>query len=547
MKTALYHFSLFLALFLFVWLATREIDRPGLHYDEALQARPAINLIRADPESARGQFSTIVVRGFPLQVMSMDYIGALKSYLLAPVFLIFGIKVSVLRWAMVLVAVLGLFFSAQFAKEAFGSIAATIGVWLLATDPSLIIFSRTDWGPVAIAFALRGAALFFLMRWWRSGGQRAPLLIASALIGLGIYDKANFFWFVFALIPVGLALWFTSQNRPRLTIKTFALALAAGLMGSLPFWAFNLLYGWRTLHAINIPVNRSSFDAILQQVPARTAPLMAMFDGRATDVWMFGYPISPQWGVASTLLWPLTIVAIVLLLIISLATQRWKLLATPALMALVLLQIYLTPRRVWAHHWIGLYPFPQLLIGLTLAEAGKAAARRNLNRSLVAALGTLVVLLAVIFNLLVMKGYHQLMREGGGVFPWSDAIYPLAETLKSEYPDRRVQVLAWGISNQLHFLAAGKLPAQDPFRQGSNLSERAEFLSSLVTDPANVFVLLSDPSSDSVSAGSRAALDEAARRTCAAAKAERHIADRRGQNVYTLIEFSPRRCQDTTS
>jgi hypothetical protein len=547
MKTSVYRVSLMLALLLFIWLATRDINRPGLHYDEALHARPAINLIRADAEAARGQFATISARGLPFPVMSMDYMGALKSYLLAPAFLIFGVKVSVLRWTMVMVAALGLFFSAQFAKEAFGSLAATIGAWLLATDPSLIIFSRTDWGPVAIAFALRGAALFFLMRWWRSGGHRAPLVIACALIGLGVYDKASFFWFVFALIPVGLALWLTSRDRPRLTIKTLALAIAAGLVGSLPFWVFNVLYGWRTLLAILTPAQRSSLGALLQQAPARTGALLSMFEGRATDVWMFGHSISPQWGVASTLLWPLTIAAIVLLLIISLATQRWKLLAMPALMALVLLQIYLTPRPVWAHHWIGIYPFPQLLIGLTLAEAWKAAARRHLNRSAVAALGTLVVLPAVVFNLLVMNGYHQLMREHGGVFPWSDAIYPLADTLKSEYPGRRVQALAWGIGHQLHFLSAAKLPAQDPFRQGSNVSERADFLSPLVTDPANVFVLLFDPSSDAVSSGSRAALDEAARRTCAAAKGERHIADSRGQNVYTLIEFSPRRCRDTPS
>jgi|GEM_PF-2715588 len=531
-----YYLGIGLAIALFFWLSARHITSPGVHYDEVLPAPAAIHLVKGQVNADYNRVWSVTIAGRTFPVMDMEYMGALKSYLLAPVFFLFGINVTALRLTGILVTLLGLVFTARFAAAAFGTQAALWGTWLVATDPSFILYFKTDFGPLAAAFLLRMAALFYLARWWKSGGRLAPLIAASALLGLGIYDKTNFLWFVVALAVVGAGLWLVSRERPRLTGRHLALALITLLLASAPLWVFNLRNNWVTFKMAALPGESVSLAKLIQLVPRRTVELKSMLNGQANDVWMFGQPLTPHLGIKGTWLLPLSVAAVAILVVVGLATRRWRLLALPALMAVMLGQMYLTPRPVWVWHFIGLYPFPHLAVGLALVVIGQAVGPRW--RAAVMWGGSVVLLMALCFNLLAMANYYQLMRETGGRGTWGETIYPLAETLKTQYADRPIQLMDWGVGNQLFFLSAGQLRLHEPFWAYLGSPQPAEELVRLVADPTNVFIVHTPP--ETMFPNPRAALDEAVRRAGAVVKAERQFYNRRSKAVYTLFEFSPR-------
>src|SRR5262245_37884318 len=80
------------------WLALRDLEVPGLYYDEVIQALPAAEFLREGgrPLQIPGARSTWLAGGwFPL--MTQPYMGALKSQLLIPVFAAFGASTTSLR------------------------------------------------------------------------------------------------------------------------------------------------------------------------------------------------------------------------------------------------------------------------------------------------------------------------------------------------------------------------------------------------------------------------------------------------------------------
>jgi hypothetical protein len=542
MNRHLYKLNLLLALAFFIFLSTRDLESPGIQYDETLQAHQAVNLIKSIPDDS-GEKNSIAIRSHRFPIMTMEYMGAVKSYLLAIVFSIFGIKTSVLRLTMIVIAAIGLYCATRFAHLAFGQITAAVCIWLMATDPTLLVCARNDWGPVSIAFALRGITLFLLARWWKSGGRRLPLLGASAAIGFGIYDKANFFWFVFALIPVLVIFWWIRKDRPRANPIDIALALATMLAASFPFWIYNLLNEWPTWRSLT---NAGSMVRVLNLAPERLMQLVELFNGHALDKFMFGERLNSHLGLAERFPLFLTILAFLFLVVTGILKKKWHFLALPALVALILIQILTNPKFIWLHHWITLYPLQHLMLVQAIKEVWRLS---DVGLALKVARPAMVVcvIFAIFTNLMTLGGYHSLFHKREGVFPWNDAIYPLAETLQSTYSGRHIQFMDWGIAFQVQFLSAGKIPPQEPywsFPPDRDVSKRAAPLRPLVSNPSNVFVLLTDRPKHFIFPPPRPYLDEAARAECAAVKSERQIVNQAGKPAYLIIEYLPGQCKD---
>lgn len=531
--------ALALAVVMYVALATRHLSLPGLYFDEALRTGDALSMVTGRSAAATGQWGvTVAGRRWPL--MSNTYTGSVKSYLFALSFLLFGINVEALRLSAILTAAVGLIFVALLARRMLGGVPAIAATWLLATDPSLILYTRTDWGPITSGFALRTAFLYFLWRWWDNGG-RMPLVAAGAIAGLGIWDKASFIWVVVAVLGVGTMAWFTSRSRPSVSLADAVVAAGAGLVTGAPFWTYNLSQHWATVQSVARPGDPVSIGGILHLAPVRTLALRAMFDGTATAWWMFGDNLPKHFGFAHTWLLPLSAIGCVVSFIGGLATRRAWMWATPLLIVFILAQIYLTPRPVWVHHWSTIYPLAQLSIGFALTLVGMTPGRLRTMRLALSAACSAVVALAILLNILFMTDYHKMMVRTGGSGVWSDAIYRAIDALEERYKDRPLQVMDWGISNQLTLLSAGQLRVRSPFWPYVKSTEPQPPLVTLMRNPANVFLLFAPEAGP----GSRAreALELAARTACADLTHTEHFDNRQSMPVIVLVEYTPRPCE----
>jgi hypothetical protein len=102
------------------------------------------------------------------------------------------------------------------------------------------------------------------------------------------------------------------------------------------------------------------------------------------------------------------------------------------------------------HHTILLWPIPQMLLALTLAEV----LRRWPGRA--ARVAMAVVLVAALNNGLQLNHYLAHFIACGPTWIWTDAIRPLAASV-GDMEGRRVFAADWGISQQLAYYSKGRI------------------------------------------------------------------------------------------
>ena len=221
-----------------------HLELPGLHYDEVLFANAAMG-------NVDGSFVAweIHIGRSKLPVMLMPYIGALKAYLYAPIFAIFKPGVIAVRLPTVILGLLTLILTFVVVKPWLGEKVALVTLFLLASDPTFIFTNKLDWGPAALMMVLRMASLYLLQR-WLVAAKPWLLALAGLLLGLGIYEKVIFIWFVAALL-IAFPICFWQRVKSPMSLRALSLFLGCFVLGCCPLIAYNLRFHWMTLNNPN--------------------------------------------------------------------------------------------------------------------------------------------------------------------------------------------------------------------------------------------------------------------------------------------------------
>ena len=203
---------------------------------------------RLDADQAvTGLMGVHVLRGeFPVFFWTQDHAGVPESYGAAPLFFLFGVSRRVLDLVPAL-ATLGLALAVyRTGAVLFGHGVGMLGIlfmtWVSAYAAANYTLARSYYVEHLLVgqLVLLGAALWLARP--LSEPQRCRVAIAMGLAGgLGLYFN---FQIVDALVPAALALMLV---EPRLPLRRAAwLGVGAFLVGSLPFWAYNLTHDWAT-------------------------------------------------------------------------------------------------------------------------------------------------------------------------------------------------------------------------------------------------------------------------------------------------------------
>lgn len=478
-----------LALFsvvLFLLFAGYQIELPGIYYDEVLQMPAAIDLLKGPVNGTYHKFGSQEIFGKTFTLMNLDYIGAVKCYLLAVTMGVFGIDVKVMRYSVLAIFVLGLVVFWHFTKEEYGEKVAAIVAILVATDPGMVMLSRVDNGPIVIAFAARSLTLWMAARWWRSGGRARYLIATGVFAGLGFYDKANFLWFILALSFTGFIAYLLDKRRPSISLLTNLWTLMAGVLGSLPFWIYNFHYEWPFLKKIN---HEMTINDYITQAPQRTKMLAGLVNGDGPSWLYFSANDVEMFPVGKGLYLPLFLSALLVVLLVAIARQHWRLIFLPGIIGLIALQIFITPNRIGLHHWTMIHPIPHLIVGIAIQIIWSQLTQvRQMRRRVVLAVLSSLILMVVIVNCRVILRYHQLLDRSGGSGLFSAAIYNLSETLMEAYPDRSLQLMDWGLNHTLFFLSSGKLNTNEPFWDMVDGKNTDKLMLQLLENRQHVFV-----------------------------------------------------------
>src|SRR5258708_4284976 len=144
----------------------------GIQEDEAIFA---IGLFQ--PDMAVARFT-----------MMMSYVGALKSWIYAPLLYLFKPTSYLIRIPVLLIGADTIYLLYEFVRRTCGRRAAFLASVLLATDTTFLLMTCFDWGPAAIQHLLlvSGALLF-----WRFVDERRSgyLYASSFLFGVAVGGK----------------------------------------------------------------------------------------------------------------------------------------------------------------------------------------------------------------------------------------------------------------------------------------------------------------------------------------------------------------------
>ncbi len=486
--------GLLLPLALYLTLALPQLDLPGLHNDEAVEAGlQATQILTGQSITAfRDAGINIAGRTFPLMVQ--DYIGAFNVYLSLPFFALLGSTVIALRLYTVCIGALTIALTYGFLASLVDKRAGFIAAILLAASPSFIFWQRQGVYVASLTATFTVASLWVGIIWATS--KSSPTWKSAALLGLlwgaGLYAKLLFIWIIGgmigAFILINLPSLFKSLTHLQSAFSNlkskipdllaFILAFAIALT---PLFIYNLQTGGTFLSVgTNLTtsyygVNNLDFAA---NFSARLDHFRAVIEGR-DHLWYLGGSFGNGiWGSAFAL------AALIIAGRWLLRRQRAQFPAFILLtLALGLVQSSFTVSGLFPTHLSIFAPLQPILIALAaetildpfyeplfihLSGPNISALMGNLVRGWVGFLNTGMLLVAVgvaaLFagDVVVTLQYQAVLNQTGGLGPHSDAVYRLTDYLK-EQGTVPVVALDWGFAPQVRMLTSDSIQPLEVF------------------------------------------------------------------------------------
>jgi 4-amino-4-deoxy-L-arabinose transferase-like glycosyltransferase len=445
-----------LAAVAFVVVNCIGLSDPGLQYDELLFVNGALGA-----NHAYHGFIYSEVLGIP--TMLMPYIGALKAWLYAPIFSIFGVSVDTVRIPAILMAGTALTIAAVVVARIFGRWPALVLAALLASDPVYGAVSRADWGPIVISALLRCTALLFYFQFVRRGSARYLWLLVLAL-SLGLFNKLDYVWFIVALSIAAPAV----HGRRLLEI-----ARAGWVAATAPIVTFALIFVAAFFDLI-LPATRLPISASHLSVTGRIHEVIHLFwitmDGSGVFLYMTGSQI-PHPTLIKTV-FPFVLVACLGIAIANVsvgrrfdAESRLRKRAAATTFFLILfvvmaIGIDVTRQATGPHHIMLLWPLPAVLSVCVLATA--AALPVSLRWPAVAVVGIALALL-VVTQMRATSDYVRAYRyDRSWSAIWTPEIYAASHAVEKSAPEvESVITTDWGLGNQIY--ALGNEAVRDRF------------------------------------------------------------------------------------
>lgn len=438
-----------------------DITNPGVECDEVSNACGTIALLK----KTTAHYSSVSIPFFGrlLPLMCVPYHASLESYLLIPAFLLFNISVFALRITPIMYGLFGLLLTYAFAKQFFSRSVSLITMLLLATNPLFIFLTKIgNWASsYQVFFAM--AALYSFLRWYRGRGF-VYYLSGTLLLGLGSGTRG---WFLIVVVGVVVAaMVFYKEILARIKAgkcKSLGVFLCLGFVS---FCAGNFLFIYANFinaqsrfitfkwiagclrhsefgidnldYVRNLWLRFRTLWELLGQNPGK---IIFLSSAPANKWYIYGFIFSTTWLVLS----------------LFFKQEGW-----PPKKRVIFVLVFLTSAIFASPFTVSIFQaqhlFPLLPVIVILISVGLVAASRFFIRKAIKIFVRLAVTVFLIFltagNMKGITHWYALSKRTGGIGQWSDAIYSLADWIKT---NRHSSVFAFnkGYERGVFFLLEG--------------------------------------------------------------------------------------------
>ena len=222
---------------LFLALTCLNIDKPPPCWEESILSYPAIAMTAGYPVPP--WFKSIQIFGKDWAIMLTPWVGAIESYLMLPIFKIFGIGVYTLRSTEILLALLiGLLFG-YLCYLMFNERVWFIALPLILFNTIYLLYGRAG-GQASILILWGSCALCLVFFWkWIISQKTFWLYLSAFVMGAGMYGKLHFLWISLGIV-FGWMFLLRSQRRLKLSGTNIIKAFLAWCLGFSPYIIQNI-------------------------------------------------------------------------------------------------------------------------------------------------------------------------------------------------------------------------------------------------------------------------------------------------------------------
>ncbi len=442
------------AMTMYLILSCYDLRLPGANYDEMLYQAPAVNFlsdsVRTEPMQINP--SVMYLFGKPLPLMLMTYIGSVKVIWHIVIFAAFGISVETARLGSVFLGLFVLVYTFLFLRSLFNERTAFITVLLMASSAEYVFYTSRDMTIVFMLLA-KMAALYHLLIYCRYS-QLIHFFMGGIWLGLGLYDKASFLWFIITLILWVLIFHFKKiRSIPR---RHFALAASGFFASSVVFIVFNFIRLGETFIPMITDFSKTSGGVdntdILSNFYIRMEQFFALLNGNGLLNLFAGVNSSDL--LIRILPWLIVLLMtlfIILLLFRRLTGDRKKLTFVIFFLIVPLFQTIFTPSALSLHHVAIAWPFHLVMVAISIIWIAKLTHSFAISVLPAVTITTLIVTI----NIFSVFSIYQNIKTSGSAGNWSETIYELNDYLTEK--NEPVYLMTWGFTNNLIVTSGGKL------------------------------------------------------------------------------------------
>jgi hypothetical protein len=441
----------------FLFLGFYNINFPGFQYDEVLYAP---NLFVPCVENS---FNTLVIKilNICFPILSMGYIGSLKSYLLYP-FVMLGVAnyYAVYRGVAVIIGAVSIYSLFILNKKLNFSVKTNLVVLtLLAFSTSFILGVKYDWGPSSVSILLKTLFLIFIVNTLfnlkkQHFFKNLSLVIFVSL--LGIFNKFDFIFFVFAFaIPLVFYKSFMYEVFS-LVKKHWA------IVGS--FTLIFIITATFLLLSLQQKILLFFLSDVISKVPLhdKFSVFIHVLSGNSVSKVIAGSYVYSGYEVFVLTFFVLFLLSILFLFFYQKHTLKSveKYLLVSSL--IYFLFLFLFPKSGGPHHFIASFPVVFVIFGVYL---NKVMTHKFIN------LICVCFLAIYIFHSLSIYIYSTQQFKKGFVYSsWSKASEILYNEVEVNHKNKKVFITDWGVANQIIILSKGSIIPVETFRPISELS-----------------------------------------------------------------------------
>lgn len=393
-----------------------KLQHPGVNNDQLM----FVNAATFNPDNP---FLWKSFQGFPMMIF--PYIGALKAYLYMPIFYIFGVNIWSIRLPQIILISISLFILYKTLIISFNKKVALLVILFLSLDPSNIAYSRVDNGPTVLEFFLK-VLIIYLFYLYLHSRKAIFFLSLYPVLGLGIFNKINFFWFVNAFM-ISLIIFYLRNfyNDFKSYGRYFILSFIALIL--VPYYLLIRLFiriSKETSLSYKNYSNEVDFSNILNNLSVFYNNLEKLVNGNSFFINIYGYNPTDLGSYVSALIFLIVLTGIVLIIKNRSSVTRSYLFFL-SITILISVQILLTKRAVYAWHAMVVYPFLSVIFVVGILQIFKNIKIKSV-RLIFVSLVAGIIFYQIFVNLLYIRQYSQPTKS----ISWSSSVYEVVDFAK---------------------------------------------------------------------------------------------------------------------